>query len=460
MDYQSYINCIEYPAAVLSVQKAPDGSCGTIHIVCANKLYKEAMGPAYYDGMPYYELVPQDVKFEDFCFRAAIGKQKMQAYVQTPALHTWTDMTLFPLAGGDENLGYLTFMFEFTTEPDASRMASVSLEAAQAVAGYCIRLLGSDDFQAGVYSALHELSDFAEAAQTRILLVDDQKEEVEEFGEAHNVKYDDRHHSHVALPYDLVRTWEPMVAGSNCVLVKDAHDMQRLALRNPQWVQSLQSYDIHSLALVPMRHRKKIIGYLYLINFNTDKLVEVKERIEMMAYILSTEIANHQLMRRLEWVSTLDDLTGIKNRNSMQETMRQLEEGEHLRTLGIVNMDLNELKKVNDTLGHVAGDNVIVYAAEIVKEIYGTEELYRPGGDEFLVIMKGKSKEVFDRKLQALMERRERDPQFNIAIGHSWTVEGERELAEAFLIADRGMYQDKKEYYQRFPEKDRRLNKT
>ena len=204
MDYQSYINCIEYPAAVLSVQKAPDGSCGAIHIVCANKLYKEAMGPAYYDGMPYYELVPQDVKFEDFCFRAAIGKQKMQAYVQTPALHTWTDMTLFPLAG----------------------------------------------------------------------------------------------------------------------------------------------------------------------------------------------------------------------------------------------------------------DNVIVYAAEIGKEIYGTEELYRPGGDEFLVIMKGKSKEVFDRKLQALMERRERDPQFNIAIGHSWTVEGERELAEAFLIADRGMYQDKKEYYQRFPEKDRRLNKT
>lgn len=90
----------------------------------------------------------------------------------------------------------------------------------------------------------------------------------------------------------------------------------------------------------------------------------------------------------------------------------------------------------------------------------GTEELFRPGGDEFLVIMKGKSKEVFDRKLQALMERRERDPQFNIAIGHSWTVEGEQELTEAFLIADRGMYHDKKEYYQRFPEKDRRLKKT
>lgn len=118
------------------------------------------------------------------------------------------------------------------------------------------------------------------------------------------------------------------------------------------------------------------------------------------AHILSTEIANHQLMSRLEWVSTMDDLTGIKNRNSMQETMRQLDEGEHFRTLGVVNMDLNELKKVNDTLGHVAGDNVIVYAAEIVKEIYGTEELYRPGGDEFLVIMKGKSKEVFDRRLK------------------------------------------------------------
>ena len=75
MDYQPFVNSVAVPCCVLSVQKTAAGACGEVRIVCANQSYRDVMGPAYYDNMPYYELVPKDDKFEDYCFRAAIGKK-------------------------------------------------------------------------------------------------------------------------------------------------------------------------------------------------------------------------------------------------------------------------------------------------------------------------------------------------------------------------------------------------
>ena len=64
MDFQSFVDNIDMPCCVLSVEKRPDGKCGVIRICVSNKPYKDVMGPSYYDNMPYYELVPQDNKFE------------------------------------------------------------------------------------------------------------------------------------------------------------------------------------------------------------------------------------------------------------------------------------------------------------------------------------------------------------------------------------------------------------
>lgn len=71
MDYQAFVDTCATACAVLSVEKSGD-SYGEIRIVCANEPYKETMGPRYYDNMFYHELVPKDLKFEDYCFRAAL----------------------------------------------------------------------------------------------------------------------------------------------------------------------------------------------------------------------------------------------------------------------------------------------------------------------------------------------------------------------------------------------------
>ena len=78
MDYQKFVDQVAMPCCVIAVDRAGDGGYGDIRIIAANAPYRSVMGPGYYDGMLYSELVPQDNKFEDYCYRAAILKQSMQ----------------------------------------------------------------------------------------------------------------------------------------------------------------------------------------------------------------------------------------------------------------------------------------------------------------------------------------------------------------------------------------------
>ena len=111
MDFQHFVDGVDMPCCVMSVQKTAEDTCGEIRIIAANRRYKKTMGPAYYDGMLYSELVPKDNKFEDYCYRAAILKQRMHAYVETRALGCWTDQTLIPLGSDREDVGYWQFVF-------------------------------------------------------------------------------------------------------------------------------------------------------------------------------------------------------------------------------------------------------------------------------------------------------------------------------------------------------------
>jgi diguanylate cyclase (GGDEF)-like protein len=64
----------------------------------------------------------------------------------------------------------------------------------------------------------------------------------------------------------------------------------------------------------------------------------------------------------------------------------------------VVNLDLNGLKLVNDRDGHEAGDRLLVRVGELLRKVFYDEDVYRTGGDEFIVIIEGISEAVFERK--------------------------------------------------------------
>ena len=456
MDYQAFVNHVKMPCCVLSVAKNAGGSRGEIRILCANQPYRDTMGPAYYDNMPYYELVPQDNKFEEFCFRAAILKEKMHAYVETKALNCWTDQTMIPLDSDNENMGYCQFIFEFTKAAEVERMADVSVGTAEAVVKATLKLMNKEHFTTGVENVLEDIMAASEAKACRIMLVDHERQEASLLCEKLIPEaWPDRNEGEDVITYDLAKTWEALIGVSNAVIIKDEHDMTAIEQQNPFWAGTMRTHGVTSLVLIPLRGADEVIGYLYVVNFNVSLVVEVKELLELLAFLLGSELYTHLLVRKLEIISSIDELTGLNNRRAMVERLREIDRRKKRLPFGVINIDLNGLKTVNDGEGHEAGDRLLIQAAELLRKVFYHEELYRTGGDEFVVIPVGIEKEVFEKKVRRLRCDVAKNSSVSFAIGAYWS-DGGTDVTHAMKQADEFMYEDKRAFYEANPEKRRK----
>lgn len=150
-----------------------------------------------------------------------------------------------------------------------------------------------------------------------------------------------------------------------------------------------------------------------------------------------------------------DYLTKIKNRNAYEiDTQNTCALGKAFGT-GIILMDLNGLKNVNDTLGHKTGDKYIQALANSLKQArqYG-EVCYRVGGDEFIVLISNATVKVIDDYIARVHQhfeiyRSTLPPQSSFAVGYAiCDSNAEDAFEKAYAIADKNMYSDKKAYYE------------
>ena len=143
-----------------------------------------------------------------------------------------------------------------------------------------------------------------------------------------------------------------------------------------------------------------------------------------------------------------DGLTGLYNKGKFLAMKQSLFRNQ--KTIAVFNMDVNDLKRVNDTLGHEAGDRLLKKAAESLKRIEARNIIpFRVGGDEFIVIAlhvnREEAEKIRDRWAEALAELNRQDDGIPCAIACGFAFGGEDyDLAGVFASADRLMYEDKK----------------
>lgn len=471
-------NSFTLPCTVLSVEKNEDGSCGDVRFFAINDLFKKS----YYDlftsnndtsvidyenfhleieGKLYHTQIPKEPNFEDICFRAAWQGEHIHVYVDTSKMYGfWTENILMPINHScRENISYCLFMYTLNEEMDTGKYSSIPPDISSFVLKTCLELRNEKDFYSSMDIVTSDLREYTDSFVACILSLNKERKTFEIISEA--MRERDKLPYTVRdifsnIPYRIVASWEKALSKTNSIIIKNSHDLDVLSKKAPEWVNSLKEHDVYTLALVPFIHQGEILGYLYLTGFETENLVKVKEVIELVAFFLTSEVANHLFMEKLEYLSNIDVLTGVYNRNRMNTDVDEFSTRIKLnhQPFSVAFCDLNGLKTINDNEGHSVGDRLIQDAANLLKEIFGGDNIYRAGGDEFAIISFDKTAEEFEEKIKVLREKASDPDWLNFAVGYYYDSKG-HSLRKAMRYADERMYKDKKEYYKAHPEKRR-----
>ncbi len=468
--YQSLKNMVNFyniPASVMEVHKNPDGSCGDVIMFAINKVLEDQSRAMFsgdaadfrVEGLPYYANMPKEPKFEDICFRCAFTGEPVHTYVDTTKMYGfWTEDILLPIdCDRTGDVAYCLFMYTLNKEMDTGKFATVSPDISSFVIKSCLELRNEDDFLTSMNTVVKGLREYTDSFAACVMTVEQDQRQFEVISE--NVRNDELNIKEVFshIPYDIVASWERLVAETNCIIIQDSHDMDHYGKLAPEWVQTLRDNNVESLVLYPLIHRGGIIGYLYITNFDVEDITRLQETIELISFFMTAEVANHLFLERLEYLSNVDMLTGVYNRNCMNVNVDELALKLEFnpRPFNVAFCDLNGLKSINDNGGHDRGDKLLVYAADVLKDVFHDPEdkIFRAGGDEFTIISFS-SKFDFEEKIKILREKACDPDWLYFAIGY-YHDEDNGNLRLAMRYADEAMYIDKDKFYDAYPDKRR-----
>lgn len=183
-------------------------------------------------------------------------------------------------------------------------------------------------------------------------------------------------------------------------------------------------------------------------NEKSQKELELEKEIQMLK-----ERAKKQKEQYLKEIN-YDSMIGLRNKKAFKEDIELLNCGCYF-----ISIDANELKRTNDTLGHVYGDKLLTGIAENIKKIFG-DYSYRTGGDEFYVILSDVTEDVVISKIKnlkdSLSSHSESGMTFSVSSGYAYS-ENKDDRQNSIEEADRQMYKDKQEYHSKHYYPDSRL---
>ncbi len=180
-------------------------------------------------------------------------------------------------------------------------------------------------------------------------------------------------------------------------------------------------------------------------------------------YIIGIENINDEVKKEKQHLKALntekelarrDELTGVKNKTAFTELEKSvqsnIDNGIDYLPFGLVVCDTNDLKKINDSSGHVAGDEYIKESAKLLCNIFDHSPVFRVGGDEFVVFIRGDdytNRESLIKTLQdQVWENLKSKSGPVLASGIAEFVPGkDSRISEIFDRADKAMYKNKRD---------------
>lgn len=162
-------------------------------------------------------------------------------------------------------------------------------------------------------------------------------------------------------------------------------------------------------------------------------------------YMMGVKCKGYLYEQKVAIMSELDMLTGMRNRNSYEKNLRMYQRMCKKSVTGIF-VDVNGLHELNNTMGHEAGDQMLKFVAEKMRELFGKDDTYRIGGDEFVAfVIDGNPDEIEEKTYLAVRCAKERN--YHIAVGCYTGFFPGTDMNTIIKNAEKLMYNDKRQFY-------------
>jgi diguanylate cyclase (GGDEF)-like protein len=208
--------------------------------------------------------------------------------------------------------------------------------------------------------------------------------------------------------------------------------------------------------VVPLDAGAERMAVLVLGSRISDKLYGRAE-LELagtLSFAAAIALKNSELVEQLHSAATTDELTGLYNRRALEERLaaeisRSLR---HQLHTSVLLLDLDRFKDVNDTMGHAAGDRLLIQVAKVLKhQCRALDVVGRLGGDEFLVILpmtKPAEAQVFVARVQSSLRDMEKSgPEYGprtLSMGIAESPKHGTTVSSVLAAADTALYKAKR----------------
>ena len=242
---------------------------------------------------------------------------------------------------------------------------------------------------------------------------------------------------------EVIGWWLEKFYRSELVIIENLEDIRDTY---PITYAGLKPQDIQTLMVGPIEKDGKLIGFFGLDNPDKQLFPLLKSVLKVSGYFIGSILKQRDSKHHLENLSFHDALTGVFNRNALFEQFKS--ESSSWHSIGVIYCDVTGLKQVNDSLGHSEGDILLVNCCRLLQEQLDSSQIYRIGGDEFVMLLPNLTESDFYAQTN-LLRNKIRSSSFHMALGCVWTDQPDYSFDELLSKADAIMYEDKREYYSR-----------
>lgn len=242
------------------------------------------------------------------------------------------------------------------------------------------------------------------------------------------------------VDYEICEVWYKEYDNNSNIVIRDLEEYKSV---NQAMYDILKQQDINSLITGPLELDGKYIGFWGVDNPPGDQLEDISAIITLLSYTMSIMLRYRNSVDEITHISMYDQLTSVYNRRMLEIRNNEIYGN---NSIILLMCDINGLKKMNDTKGHHAGDELIVNCAKALLRAFGKDCVYRVGGDEFVVILMNVTEAEFISMREKAIDYMEMT-EVSVSMGYVYYPNSKYTIAQMMKEADALMYEDKKNYY-------------